>query len=436
MTRKFSHAFLPACAAAIALVASANGVQAKDLYNFCSQAHCSDGENPSAIIADSSRDIIGTTRSGGANYGGTVFERFADGEYSVLYDFCSKANCADGAGPSNEKLAMDTNGNIYGTTGSGGGKGAGVVFEYSGQGAYSVLYSFCGQANCTDGSVPAFSGLVIDSEGNLYGNTVLGGANGEGVIYELSPPYGQSHYTVLYSFCQKSGCTDGEEPTGGLLRDEGGNIFGTAAFGGANGLGVVFELAANGAYTVLHSFCSVYVKGVCTDGSAPYGGVIEDSGGNLYGTTIAGGTAPSLCNNGQNTCGTVFEIVPNGANSTETVLYDFCTQNNGSWCTDGAEPYAGLLLSGKTLYGTASGGGANNGGSVFSLPAAGGTFGVLYSFCDVRGCTDGENPLVGVILVSGYLYGTTYKGGKDGGGVLYNQEESGAAHWDRGYQEE
>src|ERR1700690_2745696 len=277
----------------------------------------------------------------------------------------------------------------------------------------TVLHSF--NHNGTDGQRPA-AGLIFDAAKiNLYGTTNSGGTYGYGTVFELTPQSGGGWTErVLYSFCLQANCTDGAAPYAGLKFDAAGNLYGTTTAGGTYGYGTVFELtpAMGGSWTeqVLYSFCS---RTNCTDGAAPYAGLIFDAAGNLYGTTIAGGiyNTNSSCTGG---CGTVFEMTPAGGGWTETVLYSFCP---AMYCFDGAQPYAGLIFNaaGNLLYGTTyAGGTGGNGGTVFELtPAVGGgwTEAVLYSFCPENFCEyrfDGFNPYAGLVIdAADDLYGTT-----------------------------
>ena len=287
------------------------------LYSFCPQSGCADGAQPVAgLIMDAAGNLYGTTRIGGAGVDcggpscGVVFKLAPDGTQTVLYSFCPQSGCADGAGP-RAGLLMDAAGNLYGTTFSGGAQGSGVVFKLAPDGTETVLYSFCSQANCTDGLQP-FAGLIMDAAGNLYGTTKVGGtggtggAFGQGVVFKLAPDGTQ---TVLYSFCSQANCTDGSTPLAGLIMDAAGNLYGTTVTGGGTpnpdlpppSTGVVFALAPDGTETVLYSFCSQLPN--CTDGASPGAGLIMDAAGNLYGTTALGGIAPG-------NSGVVFALTP------------------------------------------------------------------------------------------------------------------------------
>jgi uncharacterized repeat protein (TIGR03803 family) len=233
------------------------------------------------------------------------------------------------------------------------------VFKLATDGTETVLHSF----NCDgkDGASPAAS-LTAGKKGILYGTTKFGGTGtncnsggiGCGTVFEVTP---KGVETVLYSFL---GGNDGANPLAGLIRDKDGNLYGTTsqggnggqctAFGVSGGCGVVFKLAPNGTETVLYAFCN---QPNCADGDMPVAGLVANTKGNLYGTTGLGGAHEA---------GIVFKVASDG---TETVLYSLCSKTS---CADGGYPGASLILgkSGK-IYGTASGGGINGGGTVFLL---------------------------------------------------------------------
>jgi uncharacterized repeat protein (TIGR03803 family) len=400
----------------------------KVLYSFCAAGGCGDGTFPaSGLIQDAAGNLYGTTLSGGifdlTCYGGgcgTVFKLDSSNNYTVLYSFCSALLCADGENPY-ASLVMDAAGNLYGTTSAGGASGGGTVFKVDTTGHETVLYSFCSAALCADGQQP-MAGLIQDAAGSLYGTTYSGGAHGGGTVFKLDST-GQE--TVLYSFCsvvQSLACTDGQWPSAGLLQDAAGNFYGTTSGGGANhvlsgqGWGTVFKLDSNGVETALYNFCSA---ANCTDGSVPTATLIQDAAGNLYGTTQAGG-ANSAADDGSG-AGTVFKLDSSGQ---ETVLYSFCSAAN---CADGEAPPAGVIQdSGGNLYGTTLNGGISlpdcyggSCGTVFKLDSTG-VETVLYNFCSVAHCTDGEYPYAGLIEdAGGSLYGTTNGGGSNGAGSVF-----------------
>jgi len=247
-----------------------------------------------------------------------------------------------------------------------------------------------------DGLNP-YAGLVKDKTGNLYGTTFWGGAYGAGTVYRVTA---KGKETVLYSFGSQSG--DEYFPFGGLVMDKTGNLYGTTGVGGAYNLGMVYKVTPAGTETVLHSFQSQ-----SGDGYYPYAGLVMDKTGNLYGTTYGGGAYGE---------GTVYKVAPAG---TETVLYSF-----GSQAGDGANPFAGFIMDKKgNLYGTTDWGGTYGAGTVYKVTPAG-TETILYSFGSQSG--DGANPQACLVMdKTGNLYGTTYGGGAYGSGTVYKVTPAG-----------
>jgi uncharacterized repeat protein (TIGR03803 family) len=397
------------------IATAATGYTYSVLYSFGTNSP--DGYQPyKGVILDAAGNLYGTTISGGATGYGAVFEVDASGHESVLYSFCPELPCPDGYQP-DAGFIQDAAGNLYGTTVSGGADGGGTVFKVDATGHQSVLYSFCSKPSCVDGARPE-AGLIQDTAGNLYGTTYQGGTNtgcglsgGCGTVFKVDIT---GHETVLYSFCSAANCMDGDQPEAALILDAAGNLYGTASRGGntnstcsegASACGVVFKMDSTGHETVLYSFCSA---ADCTDGDEPQAGLIRDAAGNLYGTTTFGGAKGG---------GTVFKVDTSGH---ESVLYSFCSVTS---CADGYQPYAGLIQDAAgNLYGTTYDGGANigtnngsGGGTVFKLDTTGHET-VLYSFCSTANCTDGELPRAGLILdAAGNLYSTTTYGGIEGG---------------------
>lgn len=432
---EFAAAIIAGCvAAALAAtigIASAGTKKFSVLYAFCQKANCADGALPNGpLVMDKAANLYGTTFYGGSTNCfdgcGTVFRLAPDGTETVLYAFCSKdTSCPDGEYP-DSPLLIDSSGNLYGTTAVGGtGQDGGTIFRLAPDGTETVLYSFCSRADCTDGEEPQ-GRVIMDRRGQLYGTTVGGGTSQDGgTVFEVTQ---DGKEKILYSFCSQSGCTDGYNPDGGVVRDGAGNLYGTTLNGGSNArncsifqsgiCGTVFKIDSTGAETVLYSFCA---SGGCPDGAGPYAGVVLDKNGNLYGTTAAGGRLDASCPNvvDDRYCGVVFELQPN---STETVLYAFCGQSN---CADGALPLAGVTLqqnkSGITLYGTAEGGGGAQGdGVVYRLSS--GIEKVLHAFCSRTNCNDGAVPQSGLIKEGGSVVGTTLVGGKNGAGTIYRHD--------------
>jgi len=258
----------------------------------------------------------------------------------------------------------------------------------------TVIYGFSGGA---DGASPRYGDLLFDQAGNMYGTTSVGGS-GNGVVYEMTRSGGVWSEQPLYAF---SGSPDGANPFGGLVFDNAGNLYGMTTQGGSTGNGAVFELSpSGGGWTekVIYNFQGG------SDGSYPTAGLIFDKSGNLYGTTSNGGTGGG---------GTVFELIPSGGSWTYNLLYSF---TGGTKCG----PWGTLTLDGAgNLYGTAVCDGANNVGNVFKLTQSGGTwtYGSLYDF---TGGNDGRRPFGNVTFDSqGNIYGTASRGGTHDSGVVW-----------------
>lgn len=345
---------------------SANGKLG--IYSFCSQSNCVDGYEPDALVLGPGGLAYGAAGGGGVNDRGTIFKMTPTGRLTTIYNFCSLTNCADGAGPVGLVLAVD--GNFYGTTASGGATNGGTVFRITPVGRLSVLYSFCSQTNCPDGLYPN-GGMIQGTDGNFYGTTSDGGVDEEcgvnefgcGTVFQITP---QGALTTLYRFCSSGypACPDGNTPQGGLVQAVDGSFYGTT-YGGVLQTtgGTIFNITSAGVLSTLYTFCSL---SGCADGKGPVGELVQGSDGNVYGTTLSGGLGGwrrlgfSL--------GTIFELISGGTLAT---LYNFCSQ---PYCVDGFEPTEGLMQgTDGVLYGsTLSGGGGSCGfgggcGTVFSL---------------------------------------------------------------------
>jgi uncharacterized repeat protein (TIGR03803 family) len=314
--------------------------------------------------------------------------------FKVLHTF----HGPNGNGPAGV-LIRDSAGNLYGTTEAGGtGKcgtfGCGTAFKLNNNGKQVWLHSF----DISDGEEPS-AGLLRDATGNLYGTTDYGGnttcTSGCGTVFKLD---GDGKETVLYEF---KAPPDGNTPQSLLARDKLGNVYGITQDGGKDSNGTIFKVNKNGKETVLHNFTGG------SDGCLPVAGLIADSAGNLYGVTAQGGLGP--CDRGY---GVVFKL--DTANNL-TVLHTFGFSN-------GAYPASVLLLDqAGNLYGTTDGGGSaecgfDGCGVVFELsPQSDGSWTekVLYEFCSLSGCADGEEPFSGPLVrdSAGNIYGTTYFGG-------------------------
>jgi uncharacterized repeat protein (TIGR03803 family) len=312
----------------------------------------SNGNDPVAgVIEAANGKFYGTTYEGGANSVGSIFQ-ISNNTLVTLYSFCTLANCTDGSYPEGA-LIQAANGDLYGTTASGGTGEDGTVFKINpSTGLMTTLYSFCSLSGCNDGAFP-YAGLIQGSNGDFYGTTQDGGASSEGVVFKITS---SGKLTVLYSFCALTACVDGANPSSALIQGANGDFYGTTNQGGANGDGTVFSITPSGTLTTLHSFDGA-------DGANPVGALVLATDGNFYGTTQNGGAnVGDFCEGG---CGTLFKITPGG---TLTRLHSFRF-------TDGAAPYAGLIqATNGDFYGTAYEGGENGDGAVYSLSMGLGPF--------------------------------------------------------------
>jgi uncharacterized repeat protein (TIGR03803 family) len=360
------------------------------LYSFASNP---DGANPPSMVTLNGGNLYGTTHSGGLGYG-TVFELSPNGsggwEESVLYSFTGGT---DGANPEYAYVIFDSQGNLYGTTYGGGANGDGAVFELSpGETSWTetVLYSFCSAPNCADGENPV-SGLIMDSAGNLYGTTWTGGAGTgtlNGAVFELSPSGGTWTEHVIYDISS----------TYAGLTMNGGNIFGAADE-------KIFELLPNGSGgwypKVIYTFNSADAS---TEGSNPDGTLAFDTAGNIYGTTYSGGSHND---------GLVYKLtLGTKGKYTRSTLYTFDTE--------GTNPLSGVVLdTAGNVYGTTTQGGVHDDGNVFELMAPSGTGSYAHKIVFSFSGENGNESEADLLLSGGYLYGTTYLGGSNGDGAVF-----------------
>jgi uncharacterized repeat protein (TIGR03803 family) len=381
---------------AAVLVLPAFGIQAgvvfTSLYSFTGT---SDGANPyAALVQGSDGYFYGTTLTGGTNNYGTVFKISAAGALTSLYSFTSTNDGADPFGG----LVQGSDGYLYGTTAGGGTIGGyGTVFKISTSGALTSLCSFGYEGT-------PLAGLVQGSDGNFYGTTALGGASNSGTVFKFST---NGALSTLYSF---TGHYDGGIPYAGLVQGTDGKFYGTTSYGYQGYYtgffpGTVFQIDTNGVLTTLYRFTGL------GDGEYPRAALVQAGDGNFYGTTEGD---PSI-----DFRGSVFQISTNGM---LTNLPSFTGTN------DGANPYAGLVLgSDGYLYGTTEFGGSSGNGTVFAVNTNGTGFTTLHSFSagstnssGVYTNSDGANPRAGLILSGNTLYGTASAGGIWGDGTVYS----------------
>jgi uncharacterized repeat protein (TIGR03803 family) len=362
-----------------------------------------DGKYPTAgLVQAPDGSLYGTTSTGGAKGAGTVFKITPRGELTTLHNF----DYTDGNGPQGLVLAY---GALYGTTSGGGGFQNATFFKMAADGTLTTLHTF--NSNI-DGSCP--STLILGSDGDFYGTTsgCANGNTGLGTVFKITP---QGAVTTLHTFCSQLKCPDGAVPVAALVQASDGDFYGTTRFGGINpfcrfgsavGCGTVFKITSSGVLTTVYSFC---LQANCTDGEAPSAGLVQSIWGDLYGTTIGGGARDSCFGllDYAVGCGTVFKITPGGA---LTTLHTFDL-------TDGANPDAALIqATDGNFYGTTSVGGAFMGGTVFMINAASKTT-TLYGF---GAASSGGEPYAPLIKArNGSFYGTTFAGpGTDYGTVF------------------
>ncbi len=390
------------------LLVTAVAAQAQTLTVLYSFTNGDVGNTPaSGLIMDQAGRLYGTASAGGTHGKGTVYRISRAGSGWTVAPLYSFQGGADGAYPV-ANVTFGPDGTLYGTTpagGLGGNGGYGTVFNLRPSPSAckaalcpwteTVLYRFTGGSDggFGEGSPSYADTLVFDQAGNIYGTTPNDGAYGYGVVFKLTQSGGSWTESVLWNF---TGGNDGSYPLSGVIFDNAGNLYGTAAFGGADGQGVVYELSPSESgwtQSTLYSFRS-------EDSSYPYGGVTMDAQGNLYGTT-----------GGPQGDGEAYEL----------------SRANGNWIVSRRQVFSAYegaydtptLDAEGNLYGTVCLGG-NGDGEVFKLTPTGSrwTYTNFYNFTGEN--DNGYAPVGGVIFdANGNLYGTTYAGGENGDGIVW-----------------
>lgn len=387
-----------------AIATSSSAQTLTTLVNFAG----ANGNAPiGSMVQGADGNFYGTTNDGGqvgsvecyGNGCGTVFKMTPAGTLTTLYFFCSQVGCPDGEYPQ-ASLVIGSDGNLYGTTvgggiigGACGQPGCGTVFRITPAGTLTTLHKFCSEPNCADGYSPS-GGLLLASDGNLYGATLSGGVDAFGVLYKIAP---DGTFTTFYNFCSLQHCADGESSMGNLIQAADGNLYGTTEQGGAANEGTVFKITLGGTLATLHSFIS-------NEGSFPQSGLTQGNDGNFYGAAQAGGITNDVCSPAG--CGTIYKITPGGA---LTVLHEFTG-------ADGSIPISGLVqaTNGK-LYGGTWWQGPNNCGTLYEVTTSG-AFSTVYNF----NCYDGQSPMGAPMQsVDGSVYGTAAGGGSSGLGTVF-----------------
>ncbi len=373
------------------------------LYSFSASE---DGTLPQSALILAGKTFYGTAEYGGSFGGGTVYKVNADGsDFTLLHAFTN----TDGIYPV-DQLTL-SGGTLYGATADGGAE-HGAIFAVNTDGTGFVnLHRFsaftigsAGLGTNSDGAFP--NGSLVQSGNILYGTTQSGGVYGNGVIFAVNTD--GTHFTNLYNFSTFATGTinpDGANPAAGLFI-AGRTLYGEATSGGTHASGTLFKINTDGTgFANLHNFPAI-INDTNSEGGQLYGGVIL-SGSTLYGAASAGGKFGA---------GTLFKVNTDGSGF--SVLHHF-TKATGRFTTnyDGTSPYANLVLSGNTLFGTANIGGKFGNGTVFAINTDGSGFTNLYDF---TGGGDGANPVAGLILSTNVLYGTAQYGGAAGVGTVFS----------------
>lgn len=349
-----------------------------DLYNFWTNSgDPAEPAHESLIAQGRDGSLYSTSPTGGSSLSGlgTVFKITPAGVLTVLYRFDSTHGSTPTGG-----LTLGADGNLYGTTTSGGDFDNGTVFKITPAGSLTVLHSF---NRAVEGYDPSAAPIQA-RDGNFYGTTFYGGTNNLGTVYKVTPA---GNLSTLYSFDSAHGTNHQTALVEGLD----GNLYGLASEGGASGYGTAYKITRTGQITTLYSFDF-------THGAEPLAALALGRDGNFYGTTTGGGS---------DGIGTIFKITSTGA---LTVLYSF------NFANDGSGPYAGVAIgTDNNFYGTTQSGGVTC-GTLFKLSPQG-QYSIVYTFMNATGCT----PEVTLLQhTNGIFYGDTLVGGSQSLGVVYS----------------
>jgi len=366
-----------------------------------SHATNSDGANPRAGLTLSGNTLYGTASGGGSSGNGTVFAVNTDGTgFTALHSFAALSNLTNNDGAAPHAVLLLSGNTLYGMAFGGGSSGSGTVFKVNTDGTdFTTLHSFAAVSDPlstnSDGAYP--DGGLILSGNTLYGTTYGGGSSADGTVFAVNTD--GTSFATLHSFAG----SDGIHVRAGLILSD-NTLYGAAQHGGSWAAGTVFKLNTDGTgFATLHNF-------IGGDGLYPDAGLAL-SGNTLYGTTAGGGSSGN---------GTVFAVNTDGTGFTN--LFDFSGGN-------GDVPLAGLILSDNKLYGAASAGGSSDNGTVFTVGTDGTGFTTLYVFTAASASpptnSDGANPQAGLVLSGGTLYGTASEGGRSGYGTVFKVSTGG-----------
>ncbi|MHB8455976.1 MAG: choice-of-anchor tandem repeat GloVer-containing protein [Acidiferrobacterales bacterium] len=318
---------------------------------------------------------------------------------AILYNF-GAPNSGDANKPSSD-LVMDSNGNLYGTTIAGGANNTGAVFKITPSGTETILHNFGPIGTTSDGTGPSTSSLVLDGSGNLYGTTQNGGLYGGGTVFKITP---SGTETILYNFPGTS-FPGSDFPVGHLAIDGSGNLYGTTQMGGSTGKGTVFEITPSGTETILYNFSGPVPGGGL---GAPTIGLVMDSSGNLYGAANEAGFASGygLCGTTSTPTVVVFKLTPSGNISTGSCTYSLSEL---------------MIDSSGNLYGTTP----NSNGEIYKITPSLVAYSI-YSFSGDKNSSGTINHSDLLMDGSGNLYGTTSNDGANGVGSVFKLTPAGA----------
>ncbi len=375
------------------------------LKNFVSDFAGPSGRWPeAALVKGNDGNLYGTTSSGGSSGYGTIFRISLAGDFTTLAELTGASGAHPGSYP--YSLVKSNDGNFYGTT-QYGVSSNGTIFKMTPTGVITVLATFDDTLGPNPGSQPE-APLVQGADGNFYGATSSGGSGGRGTFFKVTPTGSLTTLNELTVDGTSVGLV-GSQPVANLVQASNGNFYGSTRFGGTKGLGTIFKMTPDGAFTSLAAFSGN--QGVADRGAYPLGALVEHPNGNLYGASSSGGAVGA---------GTVFKITPAGAMSLVADLYGTTGPQLG------ADSEAALVRHPNgSLYGTTQTGGASNQGTIFTI-APNGSFSTIVEFTGNGVTNRGALPKAALLLANdGNFYGTTAGGGSANAGTVFRMTPAG-----------